>query len=88
MEQRPPPNLNDPAEFAAYRQELRQVVRGLRIGSAGVTIVGAVLALLRAKVWPAIPLLVPLVVIALGVTLMITAIAFRTAYHVRRMRGD
>ncbi|QDZ06464.1 hypothetical protein FPZ24_02390 [Sphingomonas panacisoli] len=88
MENRPPPNLSDPAELAAYRQELRQVVRGLRLGSVGVKIVGAVLALLRAKLWPAIPMLVPLVVIALGVTLMITAIAFRTAYHARRMRGD
>ncbi len=88
MDSRPPPNLSDPAEFAAYRQELRRVVRGLRMGSVGVMIVGAMLALLRAKVWPAIPILVPLVVVALGVTLMITAIAFRTAYHVRRMRGD
>ena len=88
MDSRPPPNLSDPAEFAAYRQELRQVVRGLRLGSVGVMILGAVTALLRAKVWPAIPMLVPLVVITLGVTLMITAIAFRTAYHARRMRGD
>jgi hypothetical protein len=37
--------------------------------------------------WPAIPLLVPVVVIALGVMLMITAMAFRVAYHARRMRG-
>jgi hypothetical protein len=88
MDSRPPPNLNDPAELAAYRRELRDVVRGLRLGSVGVTILGAVIALVRAKVWPAISLLVPAVVIALGATLMITAIAFRTAYHVRRMRGD
>lgn len=88
MEHRPPPNLNDPVELAAYRRELRQVVRGLRLGSVGVTILGALLALLRAKLWPALPMLVPVVVVALGVTLMITAIAFRAAYHVRRMRGD
>ncbi|MBN8815448.1 MAG: hypothetical protein J0J06_08385 [Sphingomonas sp.] len=88
MEGRPPPNLSDPAELAAYRRELRDVVRGLRLGSVGVTIFGAAIALLRAQVWPAIPVLVPLVVIALGVMLMITAIAFRTAYHARRMRGD
>ena len=88
MESRPPPNLSDPAELAAYRTELRRVVRGLRYGSVGVTIAGAVMALLRAKLWPAIPMLVPVVVIALGVMLMITAIAFRTAYHARRMRGD
>ena len=48
MEGRPPPNLSDPAELAAYRRELRDVVRGLRLGSVGVTIFGAVIALLRA----------------------------------------
>jgi fatty acid desaturase len=88
MESRPPPNLSDPAEFAAYRRESRQVVRGLRLGSVGVTIVGALIALLRATIWPALPILVPMLAIALGVMLMITAIAFRTAYHARRMRGD
>ena len=88
MESRPPPNLSDPAEFAAYRKELREVVRGLRYGSVGVTLAGAAVRAGAAKVWPAIPVLVPVVVIALGVMLMITAIAFRTAYHARRMRGD
>jgi heme/copper-type cytochrome/quinol oxidase subunit 2 len=88
MESRPPPNLSDPAELAAYRKELREVVRGLRYGSVGVTLAGAAVALARAKVWPAIPVLVPVVVIALGVMLMITAMAFRAAYHARRMRGD
>lgn len=88
MESRPPPNLSDPAEFAAYRKELREVVRGLRYGSVGVTLAGAGVGLARAKLWPAIPLLVPVVVIALGVMLMITAMAFRVAYHARRMRGD
>lgn len=88
MESRPPPNLSDPAQLAAYRQELRGVVRGLRLGAVGVTILGAVISLLRATLWPTIPMLVPLVLIALGVMLMITAIAFRTAYHARRMRGD
>lgn len=88
MDIRPPPDLSDPTEFAAYRQELRQVVRGLRYGSVAVMIVGAAIALMRATLWPTIPVLVPVVAIALGVTLMITAIAFRTAYHVRRMRGD
>jgi hypothetical protein len=88
MESRPPPNLSDPAELAAYRTELRRVVRGLRYGSVGVMMVGAAVALARAKTWPAIPVLVPVIMIALGVMLMITAIAFRTAYHARRMRGD
>lgn len=63
-------------------------MRGLRYGSVGVTLAGAAIALARTKLWPAIPVLVPIVAIALGVMLMITAIAFRTAYHARRMRGD
>jgi hypothetical protein len=88
MESRPPPNLSDPAELAAYRTELRRVVRGLRYGGVGVTLAGAGVALARAKLWPAVPVLVPVVVIALGVMLMITAMAFRAAYHARRMRGD
>ena len=87
MEGRPPPNLSDPHELAAYRRELRGVARGLRFGGVTVTLVGALIALARAKLWPAIPVLIPIVVVALGVMLMITAIAFRTAYHKQRMRG-
>ena len=41
MDVRPPPNLNDPAEFAAYRQELRNVVRGVRYGGIGLALIGA-----------------------------------------------
>jgi len=88
MENRPPPNLSDPAEFAAYRRELRDVVRGVRYGGIGLALIGAGVAGLRAWVWPAIPALAPLMVIALALMLMITAIAFRTAYHARRMRGE
>lgn len=88
MDVRPPPNLKDPAEFAAYRQELRNVVRGVRYGGIGLALIGAGVAGLRAWIWPAIPALAPLMVIALAVMLMITGIAFRTAYHARRMRGD
>ena len=66
MESRPPPNLSDPAELAAYRAELREVARGLRYGGVGVTLIGAGVALARAKLWPAIPVLVPVVMIVAG----------------------
>jgi hypothetical protein len=87
MESRPPPNLKDPLELAAYRRELRGVASGVRWGGIGITLVGAVVAALRARAWPAIPVLIPMIVVAWGMLLMLTAIALRIAYHARRMRG-
>lgn len=87
MESRPPPNLKDPGELAAYRRELRGVASGVRWGGIGITLVGAVVAALRAWAWPAIPALIPMIVVAWGMLLMLTAIAIRAAYHARRMRG-
>ena len=88
MESRPPPNLKDPVEFAAYSRELRGVASGVRWGGIGITLIGAVVAALRAWAWPAIPALIPMIVVAWGMLLMFTAIALRTAYHARRMRGQ
>ena len=84
----PPPDLSDPAQLADYRRELRGVARGVRFGGVGVTVIGALAAAVRAFVWPALPMLVPVVLIALGVLLMLTAITLRTAYHLRRMKGE
>ncbi|MBN8806698.1 MAG: hypothetical protein J0I47_00450 [Sphingomonas sp.] len=88
MDRRPPPNLNDPTERIAYRQELRRIARGVRYGGVAITLAGVALALLRAKLWPHVPSVAVIVVIALGALLMLTAIALRTAYHAARMRGD
>ena len=88
MESRPPPNLNDPLELAAYRRELRGVASGVRWGGIGITLIGAVAAALRAWAWPAIPALIPMIVVAWGMLLMLTAIALRAAYHARRIRGQ
>jgi hypothetical protein len=87
MEGRPPPNLKDPLELAAYRRELRGVASGVRWGGIGITLIGAVIAALRAWAWPAIPVLIPMIVVAWGMLLMLTTIALRIAYHARRMRG-
>jgi hypothetical protein len=87
MESRPPPNLKDPLELAAYRRELRGVASGVRWGGIGITLIGTVVAALRAWAWPAIPALIPMIVVAWGMLLMLTAIALRMAYHARRMGG-
>lgn len=87
MDGRPPPNLKDPLALAAYRRELRGVASGVRWGGIGITLVGAMVAALRAWAWPTIPALIPMVVVAWGMLLMLTAIALRMAYHARRMRG-
>jgi cobalamin biosynthesis protein CobD/CbiB len=87
MESRPPPNLKDPLELAAYRRELRGVASGVRWGGIGITLIGAAVAVLRAWAWPAIPALVPMIVVVWGMLLMLTAIALRMAYHAGRMRG-
>lgn len=83
-----PPNLNDPAELAAYRRELRGVARGVRTGGVALAVIGAIVAAVRAWAVPTLPALVPTVIVALAVLLMLTGMALRTAYHVRRMKGD
>jgi hypothetical protein len=45
MEGRPPPNLKNPVERAAYRRELRGVARGVRWGGIGITLAGIAIAL-------------------------------------------
>jgi uncharacterized membrane protein len=88
MASRPPPNLSDPVELTAYRQELRGVARGVRSGGVLLAVLGAIAAAVRAWALPTIPALVPLVIVALAALLMLTGIALRTAYHVRRMKRD
>ncbi|MES2097423.1 MAG: hypothetical protein V4459_11760 [Pseudomonadota bacterium] len=82
-----PPNLNDPAELAAYRQELRGVARGVRLSGVTLAVVGALIAIARAWWMPSIPKLVTLIVIAAAVMLMLTGVALRAAYHKHRMAG-
>jgi hypothetical protein len=81
MEGRPPPNLKDPLQLAAYRREVRGVASGVRRGGIAITLIGAVMAALRAWAWPAIPILIPMIIAAWGMLLMLTAIALRMAYH-------
>jgi hypothetical protein len=81
---RPPPNLNDPAERAAYRRELRGLVPWVRYVGMALALAGAAIAVL----WPHLPGALALVVIVSGLAMMVAGIAIRTRYHARRMRGD
>lgn len=81
-----PPNLNDPAERAAYKAELKQIARPLRMGAVWLAVLGALLAALRAKVWP-MPIAVPVAVLGLAFFLMVLGVTVRVKYHQRRMRG-
>lgn len=82
-----PPDLKDPVQLAAYKRELSGVAVGLRRSGVGLAVIGAVVALARAKVWPEIPAWVPAGVIGVGLMVMIAAIAARSKYHQLRMRG-
>jgi membrane protein YdbS with pleckstrin-like domain len=82
-----PPRLNDPAERAAYKAELRAVARPLRMGAVWLAVAGALLAALRVKVLP-MPVAVPAAVLALAFFLMVLGVTVRVKYHQRRMRGD
>lgn len=81
---RPPPNLADPAERAAYRAELRGLVPWVRYTGMALALAGAGVAVVK----PAWPGAVALAIIALGFAMMVTGIGIRTRYHKRRMRGD
>ena len=81
------PNLNDPAERAAYLAELRQVARGTRVSGIALAMVGCGLAVARAYWLPQMPAIVPLVAIVTALGLMLIGIVRRTRWHLGRMKG-
>ena len=82
-----PPDLNDPAQRAAYSRELAAIARPLRLTGVAFLLVGVVLAVARRLWLPDLPTLVPLAALALGVLNMLAAMGMRTVYHARRMKG-
>ena len=88
MENRPPPNLSDPAELKAYRKELRGVARGWRYSGIALAVLGAALFAARARHVLAIHVLVPILLVVAAIVLMSVAILTRSLYHMRRLRGD
>jgi hypothetical protein len=83
-----PPDLSDSAERAAYRRELRGIAKPFRYVGVGFALLGAALAVMRARWLPTMPVIFPLAAIAIGLFHMVAAIAIRTRYHMLRMRGD
>ena len=81
----PPPNLNDPGERAAYHRELRMVARPVRWMGVAVAIIAAVLALVRARYAPQIPMVLPLFLLGVAALHMIAAVVIRLKYHQKRM---
>jgi K+-sensing histidine kinase KdpD len=82
----PPPDLDDPAERAAYRAELRMVARPIRWMGVALAVAAMVLAILRAKLWPQIPEIVVLFLLGVAVLHMLAGIVVRMKYHQARMR--
>ncbi|WP_010217859.1 MULTISPECIES: hypothetical protein [unclassified Sphingomonas] len=80
------PNLNDPAERAAYQRELRMVARPVRWLGVGIAILAAVLALVRARYAPQIPMVLPLFLLGVAALHMIAAVVIRVKYHQARMK--
>jgi len=83
-----PPDLGDPAVRAAYNRELRAIARPVRFMGVALLIGGALLAALQRTRFPAIPTILPLVFLVLGVLHMLAGIAVRLKYHQRRMKRD
>lgn len=91
MTGRPPPNLSDPAERAAYRRELRGVARRTRFSGIAFALIGlALLYASKGAVDPRLLRTLGIVAITAGFGLMIFATMRRTLYHELRMNppGD
>lgn len=80
------PDLEDPAQRAAYHRELRGVARPMRRWGIGISLAGALLVLAYRK-GLAVPLWIGAGVLGIGVLVLIAAISTRATYHRLRMRG-
>lgn len=87
MESRPPPNLKDAAELAAYRKELRGVAPVWRYTGIALAVIGAAVMIARSRGLLAVHVLVPILIIVAAIVVMSIAILHRSLYHARRMRG-
>jgi membrane protein YdbS with pleckstrin-like domain len=83
------PNLNDPAEAAAYRQELRRVMRVPRIIGFLLVAIGAALVVYAQRSGINGPLKpIGFGILALGWLNLFAIIYYRTRYHKARMKDD
>lgn len=86
MNATPPPDLDDPAERAAYRRELRGVARPVRYLGLALALIAVVVAAARAWV-PQIPTAVPLFLLIVAALHLLAGVMIRTRYHQSRMRA-
>jgi len=80
------PNLNDPAERAAYRRELSGIGVRLRRWGIAIALAGALLVL-GYKRGLAVPLWLGAGVLGIGLLVLVAAVSTRAAYHRLRMRN-
>jgi drug/metabolite transporter (DMT)-like permease len=76
------PNLEDPAERAAYRRELIRLHRSWRWLGLAIIIAAVVLLFVRGGQFD----MLSLSMLTLGWVILISVIVQRTRYHPRRMR--
>ena len=81
----PPPDLNDPVQRAAYARELRMVARPVRYLGLALAVGAAVLAGLRARYWPHLPVVLPLFLLGVAALHLFAGIVIRAKYHQARM---
>ncbi len=77
----------DPAEIARMRAELAHAGGGARRMGFLLAGLGVFAAALQGTILPALPQLVPLVLIVTALGLMAIGTVRRIRYHLRRMRG-
>ncbi|OYY68041.1 hypothetical protein [Sphingomonas sp. 28-63-12] len=83
----PRPDLDNPVQRAAYRHELRQVARPIRWIGLALALAATLMAALRARYWPQLPVIVPLFLLAVAALHLVAGVVIRTHYHRARMRG-
>ena len=84
----PPPDLDDPVQRAAYARELRMVARPIRYLGLALAIGAAILAGLRARYWPHLPVILPLFLLGVAALHLFAGVVIRTQYHRTRMRAN
>jgi len=87
---RPLPDLSTPEAQAAYRQELFQVARPLRVIGLVFCIAG-ILLMFEAQGWHSVAErtfgLAGIILVAVGCSLIVAGVIKRTLHHRKRMRG-
>ena len=81
-----PPDLRDPLQRAAYQRELRMVARPVRWLGVALAVIAAILALVRARYVPQIPMILPLFLLGIAALHMLAAIVIRMKYDQARMK--